>query len=111
MREVTIPYHAIEDVTVGLEDPPSTWTFRRLGLSDPITGTRKGRFRTGGKRYFLDLRHPERTLVLRLKPGYDFDVVAVEVDHPESLLDAVRAYTSTLIQPSSTTTGNEATGS
>ena len=80
-------------------------------MSDPITGTRKGHFRTGGKRYFLDLRHPERALAIRLKPGYSFDVVAVETDHPESLLEAIRAYTSTFTQPPSTKTGNESTGS
>jgi len=49
--------------------------------------------------------------VIRLKPGYDEDIVAIEADHPESLLDAIRAYTSTLTQPSETTTGNESTGS
>ena len=93
------------------DDVPSTWTLLRGGLSDPITGTRKGHFRVRGRRYFLDLRHPDRALVIRLKPGYAFDVVAVEVDHPESLLDAIRAYTSTLTHPSETTTGNESTGS
>jgi hypothetical protein len=65
----------------------------------------------GRTRYFLDFRHPERALVIRLKPGYHEDIVAIEVDHPESLLDAIRAYTSTLTQPSETTTGNESTGS
>jgi hypothetical protein len=49
--------------------------------------------------------------VIRLKPGYHEDIVAIEVDHPESLLEAIRAYTSTLTQPSETTTGNESTGS
>ncbi|HET9674392.1 MAG TPA: hypothetical protein VFP31_06225 [Gaiellaceae bacterium] len=114
-RELDVPYHAIEDVQVGLDDAPSTWTFLRLGLSDPITGTRKGHFRTGGTRYFLDLRRPARALVLRLKPGYHADVVAIEVDHAESLADAIRARiraqeTSTFTQPSSTTTGNASTG-
>lgn len=110
-RDLEIPFHAIEDVSIGLEDAPSTWTVRRIGLSDPITGARKGHFWVGGKRFFLDLRRPERALVLRLKPGYDYDVVAVEVDHPESLLEAIRAHTSTFTQPSDTTTGNTSTGS
>ena len=68
---------------------------RRLGTADPFTGTRKGRFWVGGKRLFLDFRHPERALVLRIKPGYDYDVVAIETDHPASLLDAIRAKIST----------------
>ncbi len=115
-RELEIPLHAIENTWIGLEDPPSTWTFRRVGLSDPITGTRKGHFWVGRTRYFLDFRRPDRALVIRLKPGYNADLVAIEVDHAESLLDAIRAQlraqdTSTFTQPSSTTTGNESTGS
>jgi hypothetical protein len=87
-REVRIPYEKLESAALGLADPPSTLSWR-IGLADPITGTRRGRFWSEGTRWFLDFRHPERALTLRLRPGAEYDVVAIEVDHAESLLEAI----------------------
>jgi len=39
---------------------------------------------------FLDLRNPRRALVLRLRRGVRWDVVAVETHAAESLADLVR---------------------
>src|SRR3712207_4376281 len=69
LQELHMPYELIDDVRVGLDPAPSPWTLRRVGLSEPITGRRRGRFWTGGKRFFLDLRDPARALVLRCRPG------------------------------------------
>jgi hypothetical protein len=39
---------------------------------------------------FLDLRDPRRALVLRLRRGARWDVVAVETDAAERLVDLIR---------------------
>lgn len=62
----------------------------RIGLADVITGLRRGRFWSRGRRWFLDLRRPDRAVVLRLAPGSEFDAIAVEAEQPEALLAAVR---------------------
>jgi hypothetical protein len=90
VRELRMPYEAIASVTVGAADAPGPLTLRRIGLAEPITGTRRGRFWADGKKWFLDLRHPARAVVLRLRPGGDFDAVALETDLPEPLADALR---------------------
>lgn len=89
LQELHVPYELIDDVQVGLNPAPSPWTLRRVGLSEPITGRRRGRFWAGGKRFFLDLRDPARALVLRCRPGARFDVVAVETDAAESQADLI----------------------
>ncbi len=89
-EDVTVPYEEIDAVAVGLEDPPSVWTWWRLGLAEPISGRRRGRFWTGGKRYFLDLQNPGRALTLSLRPGGSFDVVAIEADNAEELAARIR---------------------
>ncbi len=88
--DVTVPFAEIDSVEVGLRDAPSPWVARRVGLADPITGSRRGRFWKDGRKYFLDLRDPRRALVLRLRPGSRFDVVAIETDDAEPLAEQLR---------------------
>ncbi len=86
---MTVPYEEIESVDVGLRDAPSVWAFR-VGLADPLSGTRRGRFWSRGRKYFLDLRDPRRALVLRLRRPGPFDVVAIEADDAEALAEQLR---------------------
>ena len=90
-EDVTVPFEELEDVHVGLDDPPSVWTPWRLGLADPISGRRLGRFWADGRRYFLDLKNPGRALVLKLRGGASFDVVAVEADNADELAARIKA--------------------
>jgi hypothetical protein len=85
LSELVVPFEEIRSVAVGLADAPSPWTLLRLGLSDPFTARRRGRFWRGGRRWFLDLRDPARALVLRLHGHPRFDVVALEHDDADGL--------------------------
>jgi len=88
-RPLVVPYEQIRAVEVGTTRPPAlAW---RVGLSDPIGGWRRGRFWSGGRKLFVDLRRPERAVVLQLDRESDFDAVALEVDRPEELAEAIRA--------------------
>jgi hypothetical protein len=99
VRELRIPYGSIESLSIGAEEIPSPLTLRRIGLADPITGTRRGRFWAGGKKWFLDLRDPMRAVVMRVSPGSDYDAVAIETDLPQQLADAIRARVDPLRPP------------
>ena len=91
--EISIPYSAIEEVGVGLEDIPSPWAWR-VGVSNPFTDRRQGRFWTGGisrsldldldQRLFLDIHDRTRAVVLSLKAGSEFDLVAFDDPRPTS---------------------------
>jgi hypothetical protein len=94
LSELVVPFEEIASVGVGLADAPSPWTLRRLGLSDPFTGRRRGRFWRGGRRLFLDLRDPSRALVLRLRAHPRFDVVALEHDDADGLAAEIERRTS-----------------
>jgi hypothetical protein len=85
LGELIVPYDEIASVAVGLADAPSPWTLRRVGLSDPFTGKRRGRFWHRGRRMFLDLRHPARAVVLQLRGRPRFDVVAFQHDDADRL--------------------------
>jgi hypothetical protein len=98
-RELRLPYESITDVSVGAEDIPSPLTVRRVGLADPITGTRRGRFWVGGKKWFLDLRNPARAVVIRVVAGSDYEAVAIETDLPQQLADGVRTRVGLLKPP------------
>lgn len=88
-RRLEIRWEEIRSVTVGATRPHAlAW---RVGLSDPIGGWRRGRFWTGGRKLFVDLRRPERAVVLELDRASGFDAVALEVERPEELADAIRA--------------------
>lgn len=90
VRELRLPYASITSVDVGAEDIPSPLTLRRVGLADPLTGIRRGRFWTAGKKWFLDLHNPARAVVIRVVEGSDYDAVAVETDLPVQLASAIR---------------------
>ena len=82
---LVVPRELIESVEIGLPDAPSVWTPKRVGTAVPFRNTRRGRFWRDGKRYFLDLRNPDQALVVRLRPGARFDVVAIETPEAEQL--------------------------
>ena len=90
VRDLHVPYVQIASVEVGLEDAPSPWAPRRVGVAEPLTGRRRGRFWSGGRRLFLDLRDPSRALVLNCRPGARWDVIAIETDAAESQADLIR---------------------
>ena len=90
VRDLMIPYEQIASVEVGLEDAPSGWALRRVGLAEPVTGRRRGRFWSGGRRLVLDLRDPTRALVVHCGPGARWDVVAIETDAAEAQADLIR---------------------
>jgi len=90
VHEAFVPYVLVESVEVGASDVPGPWTLRRVGLADPITKRRRGRFWQDGKRWLLDLRDPDRAVVLRLRPGGQYDVVAVQAPDPDRLADDIR---------------------
>lgn len=86
-----VPFSTIAAVEVGLGDVPSAWTPRRIGTSNPLSKRRQGYFWSGGKSLFLDVkRDPANTLVLRLKPGSRFDVVAWDGEQSAELAPALR---------------------
>jgi hypothetical protein len=99
VRELRLPYSSMTSVAVGADDVPSPLTIRRVGLADPITGTRRGRFWSAGKKWFLDLRNPARAVVIRVVRGSDYDVLAIETDLPQQLADAIRARIEPLKPP------------
>jgi hypothetical protein len=99
VRELRLPYVSITSVGVGADDIPSPLALRRVGFADPITGTRRGRFWAAGKKWFLDLRNPARAVVIRVVPGSDYDVLAIETDLPQQLADAIRARVDPLRPP------------
>jgi hypothetical protein len=89
-RELRIPYSAIRSVSVGLDELPKALAWRVGTSTGPLGETRRGRFWVGGKRLLLDVNDRRRALVLDLE-GAEFDRVALSVDDPESLADAIRS--------------------
>ena len=87
--EVSIPYAEIQSVEVGLPDVPPVWDWG-VGLSWPFSDRRQGRFRTEGGRVFLDVRHRSRAVVLHLKPGSEFALVAWDEVSPEEVVERIR---------------------
>jgi hypothetical protein len=97
--ELSIPYSSIEEVEVGLDELPSVWAWR-LGVSLPFSDRRQGRFWMAGvtrsfdlnveQRLFLDIRDRAHSVVLRLKPGNEYDVVAFDDSRPDELAARIR---------------------
>ena len=97
--EISIPYSTIEGVAVGLDEIPSPWAFR-VGVSNPLTDRRQGRFWIGritrsldlniDQRLFLDINDRTRAVVLRLKPGSEFDLIAFDDPRPDELAASIR---------------------
>jgi hypothetical protein len=97
-RGLTVPYSSIGDVRVGLRDLPGTFAIR-LGLNTaPFGHTRRGTFWAGGRRVFLDLDDPERTVVLELEK-HRYARVALGVDDPEALAEQIRDRVASAIPP------------
>jgi hypothetical protein len=87
--DVTVRYEAMASVDVGLDDVPP-WFTGRVGYSTGIGSHRSGIFSWRGKKWFIDLRDPARTLVVQLKPGGGYDAVAVTLDAPELVAAELR---------------------
>ena len=90
-RELRIPYTAIEDVRVGLFELPGPLTFRVGTSTAPFGDTRRGTFWIGRDRWFLDLSHRARVVVLDLR-GHRYARVALEADEPERLAERIREH-------------------
>ena len=80
--DVTVRYEAIASVAVGLDAVPP-WFAWRVGYSTGVGSHRSGIFWWRGKKWFMDVRDPERALVVQLKPGSSYDAVAVTLDAAE----------------------------
>jgi hypothetical protein len=80
--DVTIRYEAIASVDVGLDGVPP-WFAWRVGYSTGLGSHRAGIFWWQGKKWFLDVRDPSRTLVVEVKPGSGYDAVAITLDAAE----------------------------
>jgi hypothetical protein len=90
-QSLEIPFATIDSVEVGFGGMPSAWTWRRVGTSNPLSKRRQGYFWHEGKSLFLDVRRdPANTLVLRLRPGSRFDVVAWDGEQSAELAPALR---------------------
>jgi hypothetical protein len=88
-REVRVPYSTIEQVAVGLFELPGPLTFRVGTSTAPFGDTRRGTFWVGRDRWFLDLAHRARAVVLDLR-GHRYARVALEADEPERLAERIR---------------------
>jgi hypothetical protein len=93
IRRVRIPYSDIQSVNIGLDEVPR-FPALRAGAAIPFTDIWKGRFWTRGRRWFLDFKDRRRAVVLRLRPGARFDVVAIQPDDPDALAEELRRRTS-----------------
>ena len=89
---ITVPYEAVASVDVGLDKVPP-WYTRRIGLNPGVGSRRAGIFWWRGEKWFMDVREPARTLVVRLKPGAGYDAIAVTVDDPDALAADLRGRT------------------
>jgi hypothetical protein len=87
--DVTVRYEAIASVEVGLDAVPR-WHVWRVGYSPGIGSHRAGIFWWRGEKWFMDVRDPRRTLVVRLKPGAGYDAVAVTLDDAQLVAAELR---------------------
>jgi hypothetical protein len=87
--DVIVRYEAIASVDVGLDVVPA-WFAWRVGYSTGIGSHRAGIFWWRGEKWFLDVRDPTRTLVVRLKPGAGYDAVAITLDDAELVAAELR---------------------
>jgi hypothetical protein len=87
--KIDVRYDHIRAVEVGLDRVPSPWALR-LGLSVPWSDRRAGWFWSEGRKLFLDVKDRQRAVVLRLREAAPFDAVAIQVERPDELADALR---------------------
>jgi hypothetical protein len=89
-RDLHVPYGAVREVRVGLEELPGTFAIKAGTNTAPFGETRRGTFWTGGRRLFLDVNDRERAVVLELE-GHRFARVALTVDDPDGFAAILRA--------------------
>jgi hypothetical protein len=87
---VTVRYQAVASVEVGLDEVPP-WYAWRVGYNPGVGTRRAGIFWWRGRKWFLDVKDAERTLVVLLEPGAGWGAVAVTVDDPHALAAELRA--------------------
>ncbi|HSC73346.1 MAG TPA: hypothetical protein VLB89_04195 [Gaiellaceae bacterium] len=87
--DVAIRYEAIASVDVGLDSVPP-WFTRRVGYSTGIGSRRAGIFWWRGRKWFMDVRDPARTLVVHVKPGAAYGAIAVTLDDAELVAGELR---------------------
>jgi hypothetical protein len=89
-RDVHVPYDAIRSVSIGMPELPGALAIKMGTNTAPFGDTRRGTFWSGGRRLFLDLNDPERSVVLELE-GNRYARVALTVDDPEAIAGQLRA--------------------
>jgi hypothetical protein len=87
---ITLRYEAVESVGVGLGEVPP-WFTRRIGFNPGLGSRRAGVFWWRGKKWFLDVSDPARTIVVHLKQGAGYGAIAVTADDPETLAAELRS--------------------
>lgn len=87
---VPVRYEAVGAVRVGMSDVPP-WYAWRVGYNPGVGSRRAGVFWWRGKRWFMDVSDPARTLIVDLKPGARYDAVAVTVENPQTLATEIRS--------------------
>ena len=86
---ITVRYEAVESVGVGLDGVPP-WLTRRIGFNPGFGSRRAGVFWWRGKKWFMDVSDPARTIVVHLKQGAGYDAIAVTADDPGTLAAELR---------------------
>jgi hypothetical protein len=90
-RELVVPYADIESVGVGLEAQPFySPNMRRRTQKGRIV---RGRFKSGGRWYFLDFHHRERVVQIVMREGTSrYSVIGIEPDgDSDDLVREIRA--------------------
>ena len=87
---ITVRYEAIAYAEVGLDNVPGWFTWR-IGFNAGLGSRRAGIFWWRGRKWFMDVSDPARTLVVHLKPGAGYGAVALTVDDPEGLAEELRS--------------------
>jgi hypothetical protein len=87
---VTVRYEALAYVEVGLDGVPGWFTWR-IGFNAGVGARRAGIFWWRGKKWFMDVYDPARTLVVHVKPGGGYDAIALTVDDPAVLAAELRS--------------------
>jgi hypothetical protein len=86
---ITVRYEAVASIEIGLDEAPP-WFTLRVGYNPGFGSRRAGIFWWRGKKWFMDVDDPKRTLVVQIKPGAGYDAIAVTVDDPEALAAELR---------------------
>jgi hypothetical protein len=68
-----------------------SWFTRRIGFNPVLGSRRAGIFWWRGKKWFMDVSDPARTIVVHLKQGTGYDAIAVTADDPETLAAELRS--------------------